>query len=78
MIGVVGGGQLARMLVEAARSREIPVSVQTASMSRRMAVTSAGVKTLGRCRCPKAWNCATCSLDSAAITPRGAAGLPAR
>ena len=31
MIGVVGGGQLARMLVEAAVAREIPVSVQTTS-----------------------------------------------
>ena len=31
MIGVVGGGQLARMLVEAANERAIPVSVQTTS-----------------------------------------------
>ncbi|WP_353291178.1 5-(carboxyamino)imidazole ribonucleotide synthase [Synechococcus sp. M16CYN] len=29
MIGVVGGGQLARMLVQAARTRSIPVAVQT-------------------------------------------------
>ena len=31
MIGVVGGGQLARMLVQAANERAIPVSVQTSS-----------------------------------------------
>lgn len=31
MIGVVGGGQLARMLVQAAASRQIPVAVQTGS-----------------------------------------------
>ena len=31
MIGVVGGGQLARMLVQAANDRAIPVSVQTTS-----------------------------------------------
>ena len=31
MIGVVGGGQLARMLVQAANKRAIPVSVQTSS-----------------------------------------------
>ena len=31
MIGVVGGGQLARMLVQAAAARQIPVAVQTGS-----------------------------------------------
>ena len=30
-IGVVGGGQLARMLVQAAQDRDIPVAVQTSS-----------------------------------------------
>lgn len=33
MIGVVGGGQLARMLVQAASVRSIPVAVQTTSVS---------------------------------------------
>ena len=32
MIGVVGGGQLARMLVQAAAKRQIDVSVQTGAM----------------------------------------------
>ena len=31
MIGVVGGGQLARMLVQAAAQREVPIAVQTAN-----------------------------------------------
>ena len=31
MIGVVGGGQLARMLVQAAAQREVPIAVQTSS-----------------------------------------------
>ena len=31
MIGVVGGGQLARMLVQAAAERDVPVAVQTPS-----------------------------------------------
>ena len=31
MIGVVGGGQLARMLVQAASARSIPIAVQTTS-----------------------------------------------
>ena len=31
MIGVVGGGQLARMMVEAAAARQVAVAVQTAS-----------------------------------------------
>ena len=31
MIGVVGGGQLARMLVQAASSRQVGVAVQTTS-----------------------------------------------
>ena len=33
MIGVVGGGQLARMLVQAAVARSIPIAVQTSSAS---------------------------------------------
>ena len=33
MIGVVGGGQLARMLVQAASARSIPIAVQTSSAS---------------------------------------------
>jgi 5-(carboxyamino)imidazole ribonucleotide synthase len=33
MIGVVGGGQLARMLVQAASARSIPIAVQTISAS---------------------------------------------
>ena len=49
MIGVVGGGQLARMLVEAARSREIPVSVQTASMDDPAAEFAARVVTVDPC-----------------------------
>ena len=31
MIGVVGGGQLARMLVQAAAQRDVPIAVQTCS-----------------------------------------------
>ena len=31
MIGVVGGGQLARMLVQAATQREVPIAVQTSN-----------------------------------------------
>ena len=31
MIGVVGGGQLARMMVEAAAERQVAVAVQTGS-----------------------------------------------
>ena len=31
MIGVVGGGQLARMLVQAAAQREVPIAVQTSN-----------------------------------------------
>ena len=31
MIGVVGGGQLARMLVQAAAERDVPIAVQTPS-----------------------------------------------
>ena len=31
MIGVVGGGQLARMMVEAAAERQVAVAVQTCS-----------------------------------------------
>ena len=49
MIGVVGGGQLARMLVEAARSREIPVSVQTSSMEDPAAEFAARVVTVDPC-----------------------------
>ena len=33
MIGVVGGGQLAQMLVQAANQRSIPINVQTSSKS---------------------------------------------
>ena len=61
-IGVVGGGQLARMLVDAARQRGVDVLVQTPSLSDPAAQLAADVVSadpvdaqataafLGRCR----------------------------